>query len=100
LNSSNSIEGKYSRASDVWSFGILFWEIMTGGVLPYFDIPTNREVIQEVVKGGYRLPKPDNCPDEIYGLESCVVASNIFSDHDVLLVIFYKRKTIFQFLVF
>jgi serine/threonine protein kinase len=63
---------KYTFKSDVWSFGVVMWEIFSIGKLPYphFD---NRETLQKV-KEGYRLPRPTaedggvDCPDTIYKL--------------------------------
>jgi serine/threonine protein kinase len=88
------LEGKYSPASDVWSFGVVLWELLTNGRLPYFDIPNNRDVIKEVLNG-YRLPKPEGCTDEIYGMISSSY-SNINSGDVVLLGRFYQRQTFFQ----
>ena len=45
--------GKASKASDVWSFGIVVWEIFSRGSIPYAGI-TNREVIEKV-RAGFRL---------------------------------------------
>uniref|UniRef100_A0A915JDV4 receptor protein-tyrosine kinase n=1 Tax=Romanomermis culicivorax TaxID=13658 RepID=A0A915JDV4_ROMCU len=52
--------------SDVWSFGICSWEVMSYGKRPYGVWP-NQQVLQQV-QNGYRLPKPQNCPDCIYNL--------------------------------
>jgi len=57
---------KYSVASDVWSFGITSWEIFELGRNPYPEL-TNSECITEVIRG-YRLPKPDACPEKMYDL--------------------------------
>ena len=58
--------GKYSEASDVWSFGILAYEIWTNAACPYGDW-TNQQVWLQV-STGYRLPCPDTCPRPTYDL--------------------------------
>uniref|UniRef100_A0A8C4SC48 non-specific protein-tyrosine kinase n=1 Tax=Erpetoichthys calabaricus TaxID=27687 RepID=A0A8C4SC48_ERPCA len=58
--------GRYSVKSDVWSFGILLFEIISYGQIPYSEMSTNLAV--ERVKTGYRMPPPENCPDIIYKL--------------------------------
>ena len=57
---------KFSTKSDVWSFGILLWEIITYGRFPYPDM-TNAEVLSSIEKG-YRLLCPMNCPDYLYSI--------------------------------
>ncbi|CAI2737487.1 unnamed protein product [Dicrocoelium dendriticum] len=51
---------RFSPASDVWSFGIVIWEVFTYGQRPYCDW-TNQTVIN-MLESGYRLPAPDQCP--------------------------------------
>ena len=64
----SSLEGilynSFSTSSDVWSFGVLMWEIWSYAELPYAGM-TNAKV-KEQVNLGYRLPKPASCPDSIY----------------------------------
>ena len=55
---------KYSTKSDVWSFGILLYEMITCDSLPYTGL-RNRDVGLKVIKG-YRLPKPCSCPESLY----------------------------------
>ncbi|XP_038066683.1 angiopoietin-1 receptor-like [Patiria miniata] len=56
----------YKSKSDVWSFGILLWEIATYGSTPYPGIESKS--LAERLLDGYRMPKPENCTDEIYNL--------------------------------
>ena len=57
----------YSSKSDVWAFGVLLWEIMTLCFVPHHDISDDKEVAR-AVRAGERLPKPDNCPDDVYDI--------------------------------
>eukprot|EP00051_Salpingoeca_urceolata_P004374 m.64548 g.64548 ORF g.64548 m.64548 type:complete len:1132 (+) comp13600_c0_seq1:218-3613(+) len=58
---------KFTRKTDVWSFGIVLWEIWSQAALPYGKKWNNVQVIQEIAKG-YRLPPPTQtpCPRELY----------------------------------
>lgn len=55
---------EFTSASDVWSFGIVMWEVLSYGEKPYWDM-TNKEVIQNV-SDGRRLPAPIRCPKAIH----------------------------------
>ncbi|XP_006641920.2 ephrin type-A receptor 8 [Lepisosteus oculatus] len=57
---------KFSSASDVWSYGVVMWEIMSYGERPYWNL-TNRDVIKSVEEG-YRLPAPMGCPGALHTL--------------------------------
>jgi len=59
--------GKFSTASDVWSYGIVLWELFSLGVQPYPDM-NNKEVITEVCEKNYRMPIPKKCPEAMYQL--------------------------------
>ncbi|KAL5265444.1 hypothetical protein ACHWQZ_G006227 [Mnemiopsis leidyi] len=56
--------GKYTTANDVWSFGVLMWEIFSFGAIPYLS-HSNQQVIVYVNRGG-RLDKPEYCPQSIW----------------------------------
>uniref|UniRef100_F6ZVC5 receptor protein-tyrosine kinase n=1 Tax=Ciona intestinalis TaxID=7719 RepID=F6ZVC5_CIOIN len=51
---------KFTSASDVWSYGIVMWEVMSYGERPYWGM-SNQDVIH-AVGTGYRLPAPMDCP--------------------------------------
>ncbi|XP_062941796.1 platelet-derived growth factor receptor beta isoform X1 [Cynocephalus volans] len=55
----------YTTLSDVWSFGILLWEIFTLGGTPYPELPMN-EQFYNAIKRGYRMAQPPHASDEIY----------------------------------
>ncbi|KAM9253681.1 platelet-derived growth factor receptor beta isoform 1-T1 [Dugong dugon] len=55
----------YTTLSDVWSFGILLWEIFTLGGTPYPELPMN-EQFYNAIKRGYRMAQPVHASDEIY----------------------------------
>ncbi|KAM6924264.1 platelet-derived growth factor receptor beta [Xenentodon cancila] len=57
----------YTTLSDVWSYGILLWEIFTLGGTPYPDLPMN-EIFYSALKRGYRMAKPAHASDEIYDI--------------------------------
>ncbi|XP_043095280.1 tyrosine-protein kinase Fer-like isoform X2 [Puntigrus tetrazona] len=61
--------GRYTTESDVWSFGVLLWETFSRGVTPYtVPLNMNNQQTRDEVEKGYRMPAPNNCPDEIYAL--------------------------------
>ncbi|KAG7206284.1 hypothetical protein KM043_003665 [Ampulex compressa] len=60
------LDGIFTTKSDVWAYGVLLWEIMSFGYMPYTGC-ANREVMTMVTSGG-RLEKPAGCPDPIYGI--------------------------------
>ncbi|XP_078596676.1 uncharacterized protein LOC144873294 [Branchiostoma floridae x Branchiostoma japonicum] len=60
------LSGRYTSKSDVWSFGVLLWEITTLGSSPYPGIPTDK--IVTLVLRGYRMGKPPNCPQDIFDM--------------------------------
>ncbi|XP_017877992.1 tyrosine-protein kinase Fer isoform X2 [Ceratina calcarata] len=58
--------GKYTSLCDVWSYGVLMWEIFSKGGNPYSGMSNSQA--REKIDAGYRMPAPENTPDEIYRL--------------------------------
>ncbi|CAJ0927815.1 unnamed protein product, partial [Mesorhabditis belari] len=56
--------GNFTVKSDVWSYGILIYEIMTRGQEPYPGM--HNQQAMEQVQRGYRMPLPRGCPENIY----------------------------------
>ncbi|XP_077470769.1 ephrin type-A receptor 4-A-like [Stigmatopora argus] len=57
---------KFTTASDVWSYGIVMWEVISYGERPYWDM-NNQDVIK-AIEEGYRLPAPMDCPVVLHQL--------------------------------
>ncbi|XP_067210065.1 ALK tyrosine kinase receptor isoform X2 [Linepithema humile] len=60
------MDGLFTAKTDVWSFGVLLWEIFSFGYIPYYG-SSHREVMSMIMDGG-RLEKPVGCPDPVYGI--------------------------------
>ncbi|XP_072097453.1 protein-tyrosine kinase 6-like isoform X1 [Mobula birostris] len=56
--------GYFSVKSDVWSFGILLYEVVTYGKTPYPGMK-NQEIVS-MVSQGYRMPCPNGCPTMLH----------------------------------
>ncbi|XP_064415422.1 ephrin type-A receptor 1 [Latimeria chalumnae] len=60
----------FTSASDVWSYGILMWEVLSYGDKPYGEM-SNQEVMKWI-EDGNRLPPPIDCPSVLFDLmKSC-----------------------------
>jgi len=58
----------YTHKSDVWSFGVVMWEILEFGRAP-FDWLTLKQAWEQIPNGA-RLPQPNNCPKELWRIIS------------------------------
>lgn len=54
----------YTHQSDVWSYGVTVWELMTFGTKPYDGIPASE--IAGILEKGERLPQPPICTIDVY----------------------------------
>ncbi|XP_019615217.1 PREDICTED: tyrosine-protein kinase JAK2-like [Branchiostoma belcheri] len=64
---------KYQKASDVWSYGVTVWEILSLGKKPEYskNVGGDNEIEEPVydkLQRGERLVKPEQCPDEVYAV--------------------------------
>ncbi|XP_063241635.1 tyrosine-protein kinase Drl-like [Bacillus rossius redtenbacheri] len=59
----------FTAASDVWSFGVLLWELTTLAQQPYAEVDPFE--MADYLRDGYRLAQPLCCPDELFALMAC-----------------------------
>ncbi|CAK9823931.1 Tyrosine-protein kinase Dnt [Anthophora retusa] len=57
---------QYSTATDVWSFGVFLWELVTMGQQPYIEVDPFE--MMACLRDGYRLAQPRPCPDELFAV--------------------------------
>lgn len=57
---------KFSSKSDVWSYGVLLWEIATYGMTPYPGVELSE--VFYTLNSGHRMGRPTGCPEPIYQL--------------------------------
>lgn len=58
-----AIKGTYTSKSDVWSFGILMWEVFSKGMNPYPDLDPAENLLEKL-ESGYRMKAPEGTPKE------------------------------------
>ncbi|KAL5471296.1 hypothetical protein EMCRGX_G029394 [Ephydatia muelleri] len=61
---------RHTYKSDVWSFGVVLWEMFTYGAIPYGRLPAANscDSLANYLKRGERLAQPPNCSDDLYQL--------------------------------
>ncbi|KAF6100254.1 macrophage stimulating 1 receptor [Phyllostomus discolor] len=57
---------RFTSKSDVWSFGVLLWELLTRGAPPYPHVDAFD--LTHFLAQGRRLPQPEYCPDSLYAV--------------------------------
>jgi len=58
----------FNSATDVWSFGVLLWELTTRASVPYYEIGNSK--LSELLDAGLRLPPPINIPPDVWHMMS------------------------------
>ncbi|KAH9370687.1 hypothetical protein HPB48_014006 [Haemaphysalis longicornis] len=56
-------DGIFTSHSDVWSYGVVLWEMATLASQPYQGL-SNEQVLKYVISGGI-MEKPENCPEKL-----------------------------------
>ncbi|XP_013393693.1 fibroblast growth factor receptor 4-like isoform X2 [Lingula anatina] len=56
----------FTSQSDVWAYGVLLWEIVTLGCIPYPGM--SAEQVMRKITNGYRMPRPQHCSQDMYGI--------------------------------
>ena len=59
------MDGLFTPVSDLWSLGVVIWEIFTFAQIPYQTL-SNQEVFEFVSSDGDRMKKPAHCPAALY----------------------------------
>uniref|UniRef100_A0A4W4HRD6 Inactive tyrosine-protein kinase 7 n=1 Tax=Electrophorus electricus TaxID=8005 RepID=A0A4W4HRD6_ELEEL len=67
LPSESVFEDDFSTKSDVWSFGVLMWEVFSLGELPHVELADDK-VLEGLQQGTLKLPPPQGCPSRVYKL--------------------------------
>ncbi|CAF3281214.1 unnamed protein product [Rotaria sp. Silwood2] len=67
----NNIQSNYSEKSDVYSMGVLMWEALSYGMMPYASIAKENDVVDEKLNNR-RLTKPSACNSKLWNIiEDC-----------------------------
>ncbi|KAM6989613.1 activated CDC42 kinase 1-like isoform 5-T5 [Tautogolabrus adspersus] len=57
----------FSHATDTWMFGVTLWEMFTHGQEPWLGL-NGSQILHKIDKEGERLPKPEDCPQDIFNV--------------------------------
>uniref|UniRef100_A0AAR2JT67 Protein tyrosine kinase 7a n=1 Tax=Pygocentrus nattereri TaxID=42514 RepID=A0AAR2JT67_PYGNA len=67
LPSESVFEDDFSTKTDVWSFGVLMWEVFSFGELPHAELPDDK-VLEGLQEAKLKLSPPQGCPSRVYKL--------------------------------
>ena len=65
---------RFTFASDIWSLGVVIWEILSNGAVPYEDLTSNEDVVRQVSNEDRRLPIPSACEYIDVGIKEYIQA--------------------------
>src|SRR5688572_26042200 len=54
----------FNVKTDVWSYGVLLWELMTRGEVPFRGLSADELIVK--LRSGQRLAQPQYCPNSVY----------------------------------
>ena len=57
-------DSQYSMFSDIWSYGVLLWEVFSFGAVPYTGL-NDAEVIEAILSGQV-MTRPEHCPKSVF----------------------------------
>lgn len=61
-----ALQGIFSAQSDVWSFGVLLYEVLTRGSVPPYQGLSCADALEQVERAGLRMSRPPLCPEPLY----------------------------------
>ena len=55
----------FSYFSDIWSLGVVMWEMFSLGAAPYKEVSDSKSLDKKILNENYRLRQPKGCPNEM-----------------------------------
>lgn len=78
---------QFSHASDTWMYGVVLWEMFTGGEEPWAGLDAT-QVLSKLVRERQRLEQPESCPINLYRLMQQVSLQFCFFPLNLIKIIF------------
>uniref|UniRef100_A0A7E4UP73 Tyrosine-protein kinase n=1 Tax=Panagrellus redivivus TaxID=6233 RepID=A0A7E4UP73_PANRE len=61
-------QGRYTMKTDVWSFGVMMWEIFSFCEVPYHQVADTKTVRKGVMDGHLKLEDPKDMPKSVHSV--------------------------------